>query len=479
MISSSHPVKNSFHNTDQEINPKTTAFESIPDNSELAEMQKLSSKTPSGRVWSVLSGIGSLILSPIYGVYNLISKLAHYIFSSSPNNDNSSTSSPNLDIDGHIPKIPPQMFASLLNGSQTVKPSENRDEVKEEKDELKNSKLNDKQPLIDDQFIDDQIDNLLNDLSDDLVSDKKTSNALSKPLQAPSRSEPSIIKIPALGDCLFMAFAVGLRKLYTHDEKINQLLDWDYDPNLLPQDLSTSKELTDLLTVPARILRHHATINIEKKLNCLIPQIAETPNETKFRTTALKALEQNNGYITQDMFEQENAASRKLISISETINRMKAAISEYNGYLDRKIQGSVNDFHLNVARSTEDIDNIMFDNEAGIAKEVFMSHADGIHRNLMEFKELCDKRIRCKLEGFESSEIPEILRYLEVMQKDGNYSGWAEAIPLSEEFNVPINIYDSQSNRLIDEINNSKDPNRPPICLSYNGNGEHFNLILQ
>lgn len=261
---------------------------------EVVHVQELPSSNFIGRIWSVCSGIGSLVLSPIHALCNLISRISHKIFSSQPSTP--STTPLNLDApisfdDNHLPEINEEQLGIInslvsrnLAGSKGANPpaiepqinSHPGDENPNPNDpnEVPSSPLTNTEVtapnLPNSEITDADLDQLFRDEEPfdlgEILPDELQVPADNPPPPAPSG--PTLVQIPAQGSCLFMAIAVGLKKLYPNDEKINQILKWDYDAGFLGDDLRADEDAANL-RIPALHLRSLATATIIQELNYL------------------------------------------------------------------------------------------------------------------------------------------------------------------------------------------------------------------
>ncbi len=436
-----------------------------------------SKKTFCGYIWSGLSGVGSFLLSPLFGLCHVISKLANSFFSSKETNVNQEQ----IIFDSHIhPLDPPDLDIPIINTvvnsnlhpikeiDQNFSPRdmnsqlegnfndivESMDSARSTEPIIKNQPAPAQNSTVVEQIIQAVSEEITDREFDELV---ETNKIAPQPVVNPG---PQVIEIPGLGNCLFMAFAVGLRKQYPDNEKINALLKWDYDPNKLPNNLK-GNEHTELLKAPAMHLRQLITVRFEQ-------QFKQLQQQEDLLTALEKHLQEP---ANQDV--QENIQNNELTHLSNLVHFMRLSIMEHNDHVNKEIELRAASFKNNIQRTVKFMNDIQTNNEeSGFAKMTLPSTAKRISENIHEFQELCESRIKLSRQ-FNRADIPEMLKYIKIMERDYNNSGFAEISGLSHEFQVPVNIL-NQNLEATHNFNSHLEG--PPICLLYDAG--HFNLVL-
>lgn len=459
-----------------------------------------------GRLCSALSGVGCLLLSPLFALGSLVSSVANKAFLSEPSNPTATTPPKQeenlaLLLDNFIPDEPLskeqlKMIADMkakhaaenVLTDPTLPPntSDNSDPPSSEPPSVDPAQPGMPENTDNPPSVPSEVDESSSPVEGARNPVKEGDDSIHGEGLVPEEnsgiSELSIQKIeeeplPLItsgpvrihggGSCLFMAFAVGLKMLYADDASVTKLLNWNLGRESLTNvlnthhfDLATDDAVINMLKPPASHLRQLATVVIEQELNML-----------RAWDAGLNFFEKHQDQIANNL--KSNPSGRRLIHAANTVFQMKAAIAAYNEDINANIERSREAYFTNFHRGNNHIEFLINGENVGIAENLINSTGEALARNLKEIRDLCKKRIKCDPHQFNRAEIPEMLRYLEIMQLDTNYAGYPEVIALSSLFQVPLIIRDSDNNT---ELQFNTELDKPPIILDYNG--RHFDLFL-
>lgn len=286
------------------------------------------------------------------------------------------------------------------------------------------------------------------------------------------------VEIPGTGDCFYIAFAVGARRLFPENEEVKRLLKWDdsidailnplFDNNHSLINLS-GDSCIDRLKEPAAKLRNLTAVYIEQILSRL-------ENDEEALTLIEKHYRSENPHL--DIRFEDCDRNRQIRLASTIIWYLKEAISNHNDNIntvkipyERKILQD--NLHQYLMIGNEFLEGGITQIEVAEKQERMANLANTIHHLTQNISNWNAKKIVCQAEGFNRKEIKALRQYLNLMREKAFYSSYPEIEALSTLFRIPVTVNFQESHKQF-EFNHHF--SGKPILLDYDG--QHFNLIL-
>jgi hypothetical protein len=236
--------------------------------------------------------------------------------------------------------------------------------------------------------------------------------------------KPTVIDVPDNGNCLFYALAVGLRKKYMNNTAIQEKLNWSAKPDQLTGNLKTA---VDLLDPPGKKLREQAAAYLKEHLV-----------DEEIMLALMEGVGSHIEVAQRKINEEEDAlpfAREEVENLEKELRSLPNQSSSYAGTLKQRIKEN---------------------------------------KDLIEKKEQSIQFLRDNLPN--EDDLP---GYIDITEKDKVYAGIAQALALSKEYNVPVqvlNFYGTPHEypQLFEQADKQS---QPPIITIAHVNGNHFQFV--